>query len=93
MENRTRAVLRNSTTMIRVGMIVHDSSICKLPNTCGGSDLSLGRARYRVITWMSKMLTTRKIPAVMARTKCDSPSISLPGVENGEKIEVACGST
>jgi hypothetical protein len=29
----------------------------------------------------------------MARTKCDSPSISLPGVENGEKIEVGCGST
>jgi hypothetical protein len=38
------------------------------------------------------MLTTRKIPAVMARTKCDSPSISLPGVENGEKIEVGWGS-
>ena len=95
MENRTRAVVRNRTTTIRVGTIVHDSSTCKLPNTCGGSESSPGARPVSRDHMDQQGAHYKKNPCRDGQNKIrPARKISRPAsIENAEKKGVPCVST
>src|ERR1700760_3161300 len=81
----TRAVARNRTTTIRMGMIVHASSICVLPYTWAGSRSWFAEfARNLEIEYTSKVKTTRKMIPVIESTNLDKSTIDFAGVDSGE---------
>src|SRR5207249_11159235 len=85
----TRAVARNNTTTISIGMIVQASSICVLPYTCAGSrSASAVLPRNFTTEYTSKVKTTTNMIAVMASTNIDKGEIDFADVDSGAKILV-----
>ena len=68
-------------------MIVQESSICRLPNTCGGSVSSPLRARNRTSAYTSREATPTKIKPVIDSTNSERSYSCFEGVECGEKID------
>src|SRR5258706_4160498 len=83
----TRAVARNNTTTIRIGMMVQASSICVLPYTCAGSLSALAGVAWNLANeYTSKVKTTTNMIPVMESTNMDRSKMDLAGVDSGAKM-------
>src|SRR5438552_1622604 len=85
----TRALARNNTTTMSVGITVHAISTWLLPYTCAGSlPSSSGRLLNVTTAYTSSAQTHTKITAVTPSTSVDSPKIAAAGVDAGAKMLV-----
>src|SRR6267154_6330139 len=83
----TRAVARNRTTTIKIGMTVQASSIWVLPYTRAGSRCAApALLRNFTTAYVNSAATARTIRAVMARTNRERLTIESAGVECGRKM-------